>query len=119
MSRLFVIGLSHRTAPIEIREALAVSDDTVQSKLLEAARLCGEAMLLSTCNRFELYGSIPDGMADAAALSAIQELLTAGGPPPPPIICTATSAKWQCDTCFGSQPASTPWCLVSRRSWDR
>ena len=49
MSRLFVIGLSHRTAPIEIREALAVSDDTVQSKLLEAARLCGEAMLLSTC----------------------------------------------------------------------
>lgn len=81
MSRLFVIGLSHRTAPIEIREALAVSDDTVQSKLLEAARLCGEAMLLSTCNRFELYGSIPDGMADAAALSAIQELLTATRPP--------------------------------------
>ena len=54
---LIVVGLSHKTAPIEIREKLAVPD----SRLGEAlSRLCSypgvkEGVLLSTCNRVEVY----------------------------------------------------------------
>ena len=53
---IVVVGLSHKTAPVEIREKLAVPE----SRLGEALnRLCGysgikEGMLLSTCNRVEV-----------------------------------------------------------------
>ena len=56
---LFVAGVSYRTAPVELREQLAVKP----SKLVcQACRLkiCGdldEVVLLSTCNRVEIYGT--------------------------------------------------------------
>ena len=50
---LTVIGLNHRTAPIEVREKFSWSKDAIRQRLLE---LDGdEAVLLSTCNRTELY----------------------------------------------------------------
>jgi len=61
--RLFAVGVSHHTAPIEIRERLAVATDAVPG-LLERLRtegLCSEAILLSTCNRVELYTVPPQG----------------------------------------------------------
>ena len=79
MSRLFVIGLSHRTAPLDVREALSVSGDALRRQLREAAALCGEAMVLSTCNRYELYGSLPED-GSAAALTQIETLITAANP---------------------------------------
>ncbi len=49
-------GLSHRTAPIEVRERLTVADDAVVPLLLAARQTFGRgAALLSTCNRLELY----------------------------------------------------------------
>lgn len=57
--KLFVAGLSYKTAPVELREQLAVTP----SKLVcHACRLkiCGdldEIVLLSTCNRVEIYGT--------------------------------------------------------------
>ena len=59
---LIVVGLSHKTAPVEIRERLAVPE----SRLGEAlARLCSypgvkEGILLSTCNRVEVYSVVED-----------------------------------------------------------
>lgn len=50
------LGISHRTAPIEIREKLWFSADEMRSALpafMEGH--CSEAMLVSTCNRTELY----------------------------------------------------------------
>lgn len=57
MYRLLTIGLSHRTAPVEVRETLAVPPAEVsawlgQVKVLTAAAECA---LLSTCNRVEVY----------------------------------------------------------------
>jgi glutamyl-tRNA reductase len=54
---LVVIGLSHQTAPLEVRERLAVIPAEVETRLQELVRLPGvvEAALLSTCNRVELY----------------------------------------------------------------
>src|SRR5947209_1796172 len=57
--KLFVAGLSHKTAPVEVREQLAVTP----SHLVDAAevlKLFGyldEVVLLSTCNRVETYGT--------------------------------------------------------------
>lgn len=76
MSRLFVIGLSHRTAPVDIREALSVDGDALQQQLRQAAELCGEALVLSTCNRYELYGRV----ADPQALSRVEGLIAARRP---------------------------------------
>lgn len=59
---LIVVGLSHKTAPVEIRERLAVPE----SRLGEAlTRLCSysgvkEGILLSTCNRVEVYSVVDD-----------------------------------------------------------
>jgi glutamyl-tRNA reductase len=59
---LIVVGLSHKTAPVEIREKLAVPE----SRLGEALnRLCSypgvkEGILLSTCNRVEVYSVVEE-----------------------------------------------------------
>lgn len=52
-----VIGISHRTAPLEIRERFVFPDAQVQETLDIVIREKGaaEAVLLSTCNRTELY----------------------------------------------------------------
>jgi glutamyl-tRNA reductase len=59
---LVIVGVSHRTAPLEIREALAFQKDSLKDTLLEVreqARL-GEVMILSTCNRVEVYGRLEE-----------------------------------------------------------
>lgn len=76
MSRLFVIGLSHRTAPLTMRESLAVPDSELSDRLQAAASLCGEAMLLSTCNRVELYVSL----GDESAVGKLRKLVTQSQP---------------------------------------
>jgi glutamyl-tRNA reductase len=58
MKRIFVWGLNFKTAPVEQRELLACSEQEAQSLLPVLASIKGlnELMLLSTCNRVELYG---------------------------------------------------------------
>jgi glutamyl-tRNA reductase len=76
VSKLFVIGLSHRTAPIEIREALSIDGEALKGQLQQAAALCGEALVLSTCNRYELYGRV----ADERVLGEVEALIAAKRP---------------------------------------
>ncbi len=62
MSELVLIGLNHKQAPVELRECLAFADE---EKLPLLARLREEnavkgAVLLSTCNRVELYADLAD-----------------------------------------------------------
>ena len=58
---LFVAGLSHRNAPVELRERLAVEEDKLRELLRDvtAAGTVEEALILSTCNRVEVYGVAP------------------------------------------------------------
>jgi glutamyl-tRNA reductase len=55
---LVIVGVSHRTAPLEVREALAFAREELADALhaLRAQAGLQEAMILSTCNRVELYG---------------------------------------------------------------
>ena len=52
-----VIGLSHRTAPVEIRERLSIPEQTMEASLqkLRSEDEVLEASILSTCNRLEIY----------------------------------------------------------------
>jgi len=63
--QVITVGLSHKTAPVELREQLAIPQDRVADlvrSLHDGARL-HECLLLSTCNRVEAYASVED--ADA------------------------------------------------------
>ncbi len=60
---LLLAGLDHTTAPVEIREQLAFSQTDLPSALMQltqaengATPLFAEAVILSTCNRVEIYG---------------------------------------------------------------
>lgn len=61
-----VLGVNHRTAPVEVRERLAIPE----SRLADAVRLLlqmpgvAECLILSTCNRVELLARLQDGNAD-------------------------------------------------------
>src|SRR5689334_18041428 len=68
MARLCVIGLSHKTAPVEVRERAAFAEDALAVALKRACALpgVGEAMIVSTCNRVELYAGVDDDGAAAA-----------------------------------------------------
>ena len=65
MRDFVVVGLSHRTAPVEVRERLAVAPDRLAQELREFASSgrFDEALLISTCNRVELYATSVDPVA--------------------------------------------------------
>lgn len=52
-----VVGLSHHTAPVEIRERLSIPEQSMEASLqqLKADEQVLEASILSTCNRLEIY----------------------------------------------------------------
>jgi glutamyl-tRNA reductase len=57
-----VVGASHRTAPIELRERLAFGRGELPGALAAlAGEAGGEAVVLSTCNRTEAYLAVGDG----------------------------------------------------------
>jgi glutamyl-tRNA reductase len=59
---LALIGVSHKTAPVEVRERLAFPSDKIRAalaSLLERTHAT-EAMILSTCNRVEIVAHGPD-----------------------------------------------------------
>ena len=66
---IVVVGLSHRTAPLAVREALAVPKDRIAETLCRLKGEAGlaEAMLLSTCNRVEVYGRAEEARAGLLA----------------------------------------------------
>jgi glutamyl-tRNA reductase len=58
VSELFVVGISWRTAPVAVREKLAFREDELPTTLrsLVDELPVAEALLISTCNRVEVYG---------------------------------------------------------------
>ncbi|MEU8351722.1 glutamyl-tRNA reductase, partial [Streptomyces sp. NPDC048845] len=68
---LLVVGLSHRSAPVSVLERAALAPEA-RGKLLQdtlAAEPAGEAAVLSTCNRIELYADVDKFHAGVAELS--------------------------------------------------
>ncbi|HEY2207592.1 MAG TPA: glutamyl-tRNA reductase [Pseudonocardia sp.] len=72
---VLVIGLSHRSAPVEVLERASVSGADVPKLLDELTKTggVGEAVVLSTCNRVEIYAVVETfhgGLADVSGVLA-------------------------------------------------
>jgi glutamyl-tRNA reductase len=66
---IVVVGVSHRTAPLTIREALAFPKDELGRALLRLRSETGvaECVILSTCNRVEIHAEASESQAAALA----------------------------------------------------
>ena len=60
---LHVLGINHQTAPVSLRETVAFGPDTLRAALASLRAQAGvqEAVLLSTCNRTEIYARSDNG----------------------------------------------------------
>ena len=67
-AQLIVIGVNHRTAPIEMRERIAISRAELPETTRRLAELPGvaECLIVSTCNRVEIL-AVVDGAEDEVA----------------------------------------------------
>ena len=79
MTSISVVGLSHRTAPVDVRERFAANADALPQVLarLAARPELRETLFLSTCNRVEVFANSagPSAAAGKSALLAIREVL--------------------------------------------
>jgi glutamyl-tRNA reductase len=72
MTRLVLVGTSHHHAPVELRERVALERDAAAALAARLAEGGREAVVLSTCNRTELYLACDD--ADAAVSDGVAAL---------------------------------------------
>lgn len=80
-----VLGVNHKTAPVEVRERLSVAGERRHAALLAlvARPALDEVVVLSTCNRMELYAA---GAGAAGAEEALVAFLCAQLPPGSPAV---------------------------------
>jgi glutamyl-tRNA reductase len=73
MTELLALGASHKTAPLALRERIALTDNAAEPLLheLTAHAAIGEAVALSTCNRTELYLLVTDPVEAESAVLAL------------------------------------------------
>jgi len=72
--KLSLVGISHRHAPVELRERVALGAKEASALARELGQEGGECVCLSTCNRTELY-TVGDGVEDRA----LETLRSLGG----------------------------------------
>jgi len=70
---ILAIGISHRRAPVELLERVAFADEELPKAYRRALddEAIEEAVILSTCNRVEIYGSVPAYHAGFLALKRL------------------------------------------------
>lgn len=78
---ILVVGLSHKTAPVEVRERLSAGAEALPVVLsrLAARPELQEVMFLSTCNRVEVLALAKDDRVEAALRAIREELAEHGG----------------------------------------
>ena len=68
--QLMVVGLNHKTAPVDVRERFSIPKEALRKGLANLGEYGGinEAVVLSTCNRSEVYVVVDDAKADRTAV---------------------------------------------------
>ncbi len=76
---IVVIGLSHHTSPVELRERFAFAQTEIPEALarLRASGVAAEAVILSTCNRVEIYAAT--SLPPAKAFAELSNFLARSG----------------------------------------
>ena len=74
-----VIGLSHHSSPVELRERFAFAEAKIPDALksLRESGIAGEAVILSTCNRVEIYAAT--ALEPARAFDELKQFLARWG----------------------------------------
>ena len=73
---LLVLGLNHRSAPVELREKLAVEGAQLSSALESLAKRVAPGVILSTCNRLEIYTLAEDSTDSQDPLDGIRKFVS-------------------------------------------
>jgi len=75
VTELVLVGISHRVAPVALRERVALTERQAEALVsgLCGERLISEAVAISTCNRTELYVVGDPALAEQAALERLAE----------------------------------------------
>src|SRR5438445_555725 len=68
---LFACGINYKTAPVEIREKLYLNDEEIERLLSMARTRLSECLVISTCNRTEIYGVSSTGDVDIQFLKSL------------------------------------------------
>ncbi len=70
--KLLITGVSHKTAPVEVRERLAFREETLAAAMadLKSREGVSEALVLSTCNRVEIIVTASDNCDPQAIVDA-------------------------------------------------
>jgi len=70
MHHLFVLGVNHKTASLSLRERVAFGPERIDDALAALTSVPGvrEGVILSTCNRTELYCAVDSGASEEVAL---------------------------------------------------
>ena len=76
MEGFSVLALSYKNTPIEVREQVAFSDEEASQFLLQLKDIFNveEGMVVSTCNRTEIYYTLPVG-SDRDIVSLIASII--------------------------------------------
>ncbi len=68
---LVCMGISHKTAPLEVREKLALSEEEISKVLQRVSGTVAETMVVSTCNRVEFYAVAESAEKAKGALHSV------------------------------------------------
>ena len=106
---LLVLGLDHRTAPVELRERLSVEREQLPDALRQLSEYVPQSAILSTCNRTEVYVYDPDDIGLVGPRRRLYDrLLRRARPPNWNATCTSCGKLIASPTCSASPAAWSP-----------
>ena len=116
---LALIGVNHKTAPIEVRERIAISREELPETTRALAAVPGvtECMIVSTCNRVEMLAAVESPGDRSCRLSCIGT--SASTPRCWLRTSTSIATRRPCAISSAWPPAWTRWWWASRRFWAR
>jgi glutamyl-tRNA reductase len=103
MTELLALGTSHKTAPLALREKLALLDGGAETLIRERTGhpSISEAVALSTCNRTELYLVVSDPVEAESHVLGLLARRAAIRPPSSSAACTRCATATPPATCTG------------------
>ena len=121
---ILLVGVNHKTAPVEIRERLAFNDEACAEGLrrLVDGEIVREGLIVSTCNRVEILSATSSELIEFGA-GQLTQLSRHDRPLARRVFSTSISiaiqTKTPCVTCFALLRHSIQWWSASRRFWAR
>ncbi len=73
---LVVIGVNHKTAPVELRGRLSFSSDDIHAAQTQLQKITAGSVIISTCNRTEIYALVPTSTSLATSTSTSTSTLS-------------------------------------------